>query len=53
MARSNFVTYLGFSTGKLKLDFSEIISASELIVGRCRQLIELMKLCEYSGSEAM
>ena len=30
-----------------KVDFSETIAASDLEVGRCRQLIELMKVCEY------
>ena len=31
------------------VDFSEIIEACEcdLEVGRCRQLIEIMKVCEY------
>ena len=31
------------------LDFSESIAASDLKVGRCRQLhvIEFMKVCEY------
>ena len=29
------------------VDFSEIIAASDLKVGRCRQLIECMKVCEY------
>ena len=27
--------------------FSETIAAGDLNVGRCRQLIEFMKLCEY------
>ena len=27
--------------------FSETIAASDLKVGRCRQLIEFMKVCEY------
>ena len=32
-------------------DFSEIIAACDLKIGRCRQLIELMKVCgEYSRS---
>ena len=32
---------LGFSMGKVKtVDFSETIAASDLKVGRCRQLIE-------------
>ena len=40
---------LGFSMGeKVKtIDFSEIIEASDLTVGRCGQLIEFMKVCEY------
>ena len=29
------------------LDFSETIAASDLKVGRCRQLIEVMKVYEY------
>ena len=29
------------------VDFSETIAASDLKVGRCRQLIEIMKVCEY------
>ena len=37
---------LGFSMGKT-VDFSESIAASDLKVGRCRQLIEVMKVCEY------
>ena len=28
------------------VDFSETIAACDLKVGRCRQLIEIMKLCE-------
>ena len=28
-------------------DFSEIIEACDLKVGRYRQLIDLMKVCEY------
>ena len=36
--------------GKVKtVDFSETIAASDLKVGRCRQLIEQMKVCEYEG----
>ena len=30
------------------VDFSETIAACDLKVGRCRQLIELMKVCDYS-----
>ena len=34
--------------GKLKtVDFSDTIAASDLKVGRCRKLIEFMKVCEY------
>ena len=34
--------------GKVKIeDFSETIAASDLKIGRCRQLIEFMKVCEY------
>ena len=29
------------------VDFSETIAASDLKVGRCRQLIEGMKVCEF------
>ena len=29
------------------VDFSEIIAASDLKVGRSRHLIEYMKVCEY------
>ena len=39
---------LGFSMGKVKtVDSSETIAASDLKVGRCRQLIEFLKVCEY------
>ena len=39
----------GFSMGKKvkTVDFSETIAASDLKVGKCRQLIEFMKVCEY------
>ena len=47
MARSNLETY-AFLLEKLKtVDFSETIAACDLIVGRCRQLIKFMKICEY------
>ena len=29
------------------VDFSETIAAFDLKVGRCRRLIEIMKVCEY------
>ena len=39
---------LGFLWEKVKtVDFSETIAASDLKVGRCRQLIEFLKVCEY------
>ena len=42
------------------VDFSEtiaasdlkVVAASDLKVGRCRQLIEFMKLCEYRRSRS-
>ena len=43
-ARSNFVTY-AFLKEKVKtVDFSETIPVCDLKVGRCRQLIEFMKV---------
>ena len=30
-----------------KVDISETVAACDLKVGRCRQLIEIMKVCEY------
>ena len=39
---------LGFSMGKSEtVDFSETIAVSHLKVGRCRQLIEFLKVCEF------
>ena len=34
------------------VDFSETIPASDLKVGRCRQLIEIMKVCKYWRSRS-
>ena len=34
------------------VDFSETIVACDLKVGRCRQLIEFMKVCEFSRSRS-
>ena len=46
-ARSNLVSYV-FQWVKVKrVDFSENIAVSDLKVGRCRQLIESMKVFEY------
>ena len=34
--------------GKVKIaDFSETVAACDLKVGRCRRIIEIMKVCEY------
>ena len=45
--RSNLVI-LAFLWKKVKtVDFSESIAACVLKVARCRQLIEIMKVCEY------
>ena len=39
--------------GKVKtVDFSETIAACDLKVGRCRQLIEIMKVYEYCRSRS-
>ena len=46
-ARSNLVI-LAFLLEKVKtVDFSETVAACDLKVGICRQLIEIMKVCEY------
>ena len=34
------------------VDFSETIAACDLKFGRCRHLIELMKICEYLRSRS-
>ena len=45
-AMSNLVTWV-FLWGKVKtVDVSETIAASDLKVGRFRQQIEIMKVCE-------
>ena len=47
MARINLVTY-AFLWEKVKtVDFSEHIAACDLKVVSGRQLIEIMKVCEY------
>ena len=46
-AMSNLVTYVFLWENVKAVDFSKIIAASDLKVGRCRQLIEFMKVCEY------
>ena len=46
-ARSNLVIF-AFLWEKVKtVDFSETFVLCDLKVGRCRQLIEIMKVCEY------
>ena len=47
MAGSNLVTWAFLWEKVKKVDFSETIAACDLKVGRCRQLIEFMKVCEY------
>ena len=34
------------------VDFSVTVAACDLKVGKCRQLIELIKVCEYSRSRS-
>ena len=34
------------------VDFSKTIAACDMEAGRCRQLIELMKICEYTRSRS-
>ena len=46
-ARSNLVIKAFLSEKVKTVDFSETIAACDLNVGRCRQLIEIMKVCEY------
>ena len=46
-ARSNLVTKALLQEKVKTFDFSDTIAACDLKVGRCRQLIEFMKLCEY------
>ena len=42
--------YLGFSMGKIENSaFPETIAASDLKVGRCRQLIEFLKVLSIEG----
>ena len=43
---SNLVTRL-FNGEKNEVDFSESTAPCDLKVGRCRLLIEFMKVCEY------
>ena len=34
------------------MDFSETIAVSDLKVGRCRQIIEILNVCEYLRSKS-
>ena len=34
------------------MDFSETIAASDLTVGKCKQLVDLMKRCEFLRSRS-
>ena len=46
--QNRFLSVYAFLWEKVKtVDFSETIAACDLKVGRCRQLIEIMKLSEY------
>ena len=45
--RSNLVTYAFLWENVKTVDVSETIAACDLKVGRCRQLIKIMKVCEY------
>ena len=49
VARSNFVRNLGFSIEKSENSglFKKNYAACDQKVGRCRQLIKLMKVCDY------
>ena len=46
-ARSNWLLRLFYGGKVKKMDFSKTIAACDLKVGRCRQLIEIMKVYEY------
>ena len=46
------VTYAFLKEKVKSVDFSETIPACDLKVGRCRQLIEFMKVCEYGRSRS-
>ena len=51
-ARSNLVTW-AFLREKVKtVDFSDTIAASDMKVGRCRQLIKFIKVYEYGRSRS-
>ena len=47
-ARSNLVASFSIGINENR-GFSETIDAYYLKVGRCRQLIDFMKVCEYEG----
>ena len=49
-ARSNLETWSFLWEKVQTVDFSETIVACDLKVGRCRQLIDFMKVCEYLRS---
>ena len=48
--RSNLETYAFLWENLKTVDFSETIAACDQKNGRCRQLIEFMKVCEYLRS---
>ena len=47
MARSNLVISVFYGKKVKTVEFSETIAALDLKVGRCGQLIEIMKVFEY------
>ena len=51
MARTNFVTYAFLYEKSENSGSFKNIAACDLKVVRCRQLIELMKICAYSKSK--
>ena len=46
-ARSNLETQAFLWEKVITVDFSKTIEACDLKVGRCRQLIDFIKVCEY------
>ena len=46
-ARTNLVTKALLWENVKTVDFSETIAACDLKVDRCRQLFEILKVCEY------
>ena len=51
-SRPNIISVSPFEYREFEFDFSETIAASDLKVGRCKQLFEFMKICEYLRSRS-